>query len=249
MKTYWEYDEQERAALTSEQVEALMDAELMTKGVLKPVAPKLHAIPASPLGEKLTVYGIRGKSKYGSDEHVGICFETAELAARFLELNPMVRDNDYEVGSEFHYAKTLADCAIVSETLFSMEQINLHRSALKNRKAKSEENEKLSSAFTKACNESDKVTRQVWSDWHALQSTKAEMQKVVNTFAEYKRMTSDDEPMAMNFLAKVFNERKVAQAREWFPGAIPGFETVVAAPAEKAVVMAVPDSSTEEPSF
>jgi len=249
MKTYWDYSEQERAALTSEQVEALMDAELMTKGVLKPVAPKLHVIPASPLGDKITVFGIRGKSKYGSDEHVGICFETAELAAKFLELKPMIRDNDYEVGSEFHYAKALSDTNITSETLYSMEQINTHRSSLKNRKSKSEENDKLTSAFAKACKASEDVTRGVWSDWHELQSRKQELEKVIVTFKEYLNMTENNGVLAMNFLRKVFDNHTIKEADEWFPNQLLFVDHEPDVAPEPSPAVVVSQTASEEPVF
>ena len=74
MKTYWDYTERERSEMTEDQVTALLDVELMSKGVLKVVAPILN---------KIEPVDLPTETKY---EAGGILFVTVEQAQAFLAL-------------------------------------------------------------------------------------------------------------------------------------------------------------------
>lgn len=207
MKTYWDYSDKERSELTSEQVTALLDVELMTAGVLKPVAPVLEEVPSNPVGPRQKFYGIEAVGKYGSSAHIGIVFSTIEDAERFIALSPCIREYDYEVGTEFTYVTRLSDAKIAVEDLYSITQINEFRSALKRRKSASESNG-------------------VWDDWHQHRSFSDEMHRVVSTFKEYLSLTKGDPNLALTFLEKALTHDTVNQAREWFPGEIPERATI-----------------------
>lgn len=221
MKTYWDHTEQERSLLTDDDVKLMLDVELMKAGVRKPIAPTLKEVPKSPLGEKKRYYGIEGKTKYGSDSAIGVVFPTAEAAQAFIDLNPLRSDYDYEIGSEFRYSIALQDAKIVSEELYSMEQINEFRSSLKHRKSLSEENQRLQSKFTEESNKAEKITDGVWADYYKCQSKSKELEAIIETYKKYLSLTKGDVDMALTFLYKVNSLTEVNEAREWFPDSIP----------------------------
>lgn len=221
MKTYWDYSDIERAAFTDAQVTALLDVEMMEKGVLKPKPPQLEIINTPDnLGGKQQFFGVTGKGKYGSDETYDIVFASAELAQRFLELKPLKQDYDYEVGSDFKFAMPISEASIKTVDLFEQETIMVAKSSLKKNKAGRDSNERLTSAYNKACTEANKVTNKVWEDWHCVRATQDELSRVVSTFKEYKKLASDD-GIALVFLGKIFDADTIQQAREWFPDEVP----------------------------
>lgn len=221
MKTYWDYSEQERAGLTEDQVKSLLDVELMTKGIKRPEPPVLADIPKSPLGERQKFYSLSAKGKYGSDEHFNICFPSIETAQRFGELCPLRRDYDYEVGSEFEYVTPVGEYKLEVVELYGLDQINTFRSELKNRKAKSESNQKASQAFADASKKADEVTKHVWDDWYRQRQTLTAMASVVKTYNEYVTLTGGDIGLALTFLGKAHDSGTIQEAMEWFPNSIP----------------------------
>lgn len=220
MKTYWDYTPQERAELTEDQVNSLLDVELMTKGVKKPVPPVLVEIPKSPLGEKVKKFSVHYHGRYGS-ERADAVFNTLEQAQAFIDLCPSFQTFDYEVGSEMNYLKPMTESKIAAEEFYSIEQINAFRSELKNRKAKTEANEKAQADFIAACKKSEEITKGVWTDWHEWLNHKRELQQIVNTYAEYTALSGGDVNVALNFLTKTYTSEKVDEAREWFPSTFP----------------------------
>lgn len=221
MKTYWDYTDKERSELTEQQVTSLLDVEMMEKGVLKPIPPTLAPIVTPDgIGKRSQFFGVRGKGKYGSDESLGICFETCEQAVAFMQLNPLKEDYEYDVGSEFRYAKPISEMAIETSELFAYETIMAAQSGLKKNKAARDENSRLQSDYQKACAEAGKVTDNVWKDWHRVRANDSEMKRVVSTFKEYHALTGDKN-LALTFLGKIFSQSEIDEAREWFPGEMP----------------------------
>jgi hypothetical protein len=236
MKTYWDYTDQERSLLTEDDVRLLLDVELMKEGVKKPVAPVLNEVPKSPLGQRTRFFGVECKGKYGSDESLSIAFRTAEEAQAFIELNAIKSDYDYECGSEFRYALPLNDAKIVSEELYTLDQINQFRSLLKQRKALAEENARLTSEYTKQSGLAEKITDGVWKNWYAAKSRREELQGIVKTYNQYLTLTKEDVGMALSFLAKVHTQDDISETREWFPDQIPTEAPPQAAESQYAAV-------------
>lgn len=234
MKTYFDYSEMERSELTEQQINGLLDVALMEQGVLKPLAPTLKDVPETPVGPRKQFFGIEGKSKYGSDEHIGICFETLEQAQAFMALKPLKRDYDYEVGHEYAYAMPIGSCEVKVEELYEVGQINAFRSVLKNRKALTEENQQLSTKFKEACSKAERVTGGVWKDWYRCCSRRNELSAICDTFKNYSKLTSGDSQLALTFLSKAHTTEDINEAREWFPGVIAEKVEAVAA-VEQAV--------------
>lgn len=227
MINYWDYSEKERAELASESIEAMLTVELMRNGVLKPVAPNLTPIVSLQTGERRKYYGLKGKSKYGSDESLSVCFETVEQAQKFLELQPLKSDYDYEIGSENGYVTPIGNASIQMMEAYSLEQINTYRSAMKQNKANADRNEKEITRFREASEKADKITSHVWEDWNNCRSRRSELSTISNTFTEYLKMTQNDAAMASGFLAKAFSNTEIAAAIEWFPEAFRAFPVAI----------------------
>lgn len=217
MKLYHDYTEKERANMTQEQVEALLDSELMSEGVLKPAAPILKEIKVPQLGERKTFFRLTGKSRYGSDEHTSVAFPSVDAARRFIELGAVKVEYDYECGGQdYEYAIPMVSHSISTVELYDQQTINTYRSQLTSNKAAMESNARAQDEYKKACEASSRVTEAVWSDWHECLRTQSKHQKVIDTYAEYTRMCNGDTETAAKFLNKIFNTTEVDQAFEWF---------------------------------
>lgn len=219
MKTYWDYTDREQADMTSEQVESILTTELMTHGVLKPTAPVLQEVPKCPVGERQKFFSVTTKGKYGSSESLGVVFKTMDDAVAFSKLNPVRSDYDYEVGSDFKYAMPVGDFSFEEVELYTLDQINAHRSQLKKNAAMTEANETALSKFKEASRKAEDITSKVWTDWHNKRETKYELHKVVETFSEYQKIAGDS-AVAWTFLEKAFNADKISEACQWFPDEI-----------------------------
>jgi hypothetical protein len=221
MKTYWDHTNQERAQLSAEYVTSLLDAEMMVAGVRKPTPPVLQEVPASPLGAKSKYFGVHAKGKYGSDEILEVVFTTAEQAQAFIDLCPCGQDYDYDIGSEFRYAKPLNNAVIQQIELYSWDSINKFHSSLKQWKAASEQNAKLQSSFTEASNKAEKITNKVWEDYYQQRQTLATMTAIADTFDQYKKLTEGNEDLAVTFLGKLYEPETLNECREWLPNRLP----------------------------
>lgn len=235
MKTYWDYTEQERSLLTEEQVAALLNLELMSKGVVRPMPPALQPIvtPES-LGGKRQCFAVSGKSKYGTDEVFPLAFSSADDVQKFMALNPVKIDYDYEVGTEYKYAMPLSDASISVCELYPYETINAAKVELKRNKAAADSNRKLQEAYEKACKDVDLATSGVWEDWNRCRNERAQMERIVSTFNDYAKLTNGDQFMALGFLEKAYSRDNISNACEWFPSEIPSHPKCVDVPQSEA---------------
>src|SRR5687768_14933183 len=104
MKTYWEYEDKERATLTDTEVRSLLKYALMEAGALDPVAPEMEALESLDKTRRKTFFTIKTQGKYGGQDYLPIVFATREAACAFLELKPALRDYNYECGHDNYYA-------------------------------------------------------------------------------------------------------------------------------------------------
>lgn len=199
MKSYWDYKEKERAKLSEQEVQELLDIELMIKGVKKISAPVLKDI------EEVSV---ATETWFEVD---GIFFQNAEAAQKFLALNPKKSTYDYACGYDYHYAAPIEQ-TIEQKQLYSQQHLlNLATILKKNKEAK-QENEKLLSEYDKAIKEQNKVLDFVWQDYWRCKARASELQQIVETNAVYLKMTNGDKNMALEFLKKVYSEADIKEA-------------------------------------
>lgn len=215
MKTYWDYTEKERSEMTEEFVNTLLDAELMTKGVLKVDPPKLREVPAMPEMNHVIWY-----------EASGILFETAELAAAFLALKPHRESYCYEAGYDHKYAQ-VCEGEITTKKLYQHQDILNKAKTLAQIKEAKNANDKATGAFREASKAVDKVLGGVWEDWHNQQDTARHHKKVLSTLEDYRKTAQGDEKIALQFLRKVFTLEAINEAFTWLELDLPTIEESV----------------------
>lgn len=212
MQTYWELSEKERAALTREEVEKYLDAELMMKGVLKVRPLELEPLPTVP--EPTT------KAFEVRRPHAGpfdVRFRSTEDAATFLRLCPLFVNNDYVDGT---FLKSLHEIdgdevEIVAVTMHSKKQLDACKPEMLRRHAVQAENDRRQREHDETVRKQDEALRGVWSDWYECQEKAVRMRRVVETFDDYVRLTGGKRDVAGMFLLKAFARDMVVEAAEW----------------------------------
>lgn len=214
MKTYWDYTEKERAALSVDDVRRLLDFELMNQGVLKVEAPKLEPIAEVTL-PKTRLYAIKHESgRYGGAVKLDILFPSLESAEAFLRLAPAVRCHDYE--SDANFAKPMLTASIEPEDAAQEQDVMNALAVLRENKAAKERNEKAGREYEENVRAMEKAGKGIWDDWHAQHAAQSRCQKVMDTLAEYLRLTEGDRTTALKFLGKAFSQAETKAASEWF---------------------------------
>lgn len=217
MKTYFDFEEKERAAMTEGEVSALLDAELMVNGVLKIERPAPHPIPDLPTLAQEQWFKVGG-----------VYFRTAEQAQKFIELAPHDDGYESEVGYDVRFAKpysggwTLSGIPTIEPTqLYRREDVIANSKILKQAKAAKEANEKAEQEYAKAAKAMSAVTDHVWSDWLALGQKRDRFTFVFETFDSYVKMAGGDEVVAGRFLLKAFSKDEIDEAASWTGREIP----------------------------
>lgn len=216
METYWDLSEKQRAELSREEVERYLDAELMTKGILKVEPPILDPVPAEPEIDKKSFHQFTFKDpRYSySSYKPDLVFESAEDARAFFKQVRVwrLRDN-YEQPSSVE--------ALVPETLAVVDAVSAddfanHKSVLDARKAILQENTERRNAFDKAAADMTKCLGGVWDDWNGCRAAGREHQKVIDTMDGYITTAGGSTDIAASFLTKAFTELEITEAYKWF---------------------------------
>lgn len=211
MQTYWDLSEKQRAELTPEQVRAFVDVDLMQEGIINPKPPVLEEITELRL-EKASFFAVKGLSQY-EDPFPSVLFTTAEDAARFIDLRPREKHNDWQTNTT--YCKDPGTLVVYPVETAPEQQVVAARSQLVENRTKKERNEKLSAEYRKACDTAAKVVNAVWDDHRECQAKGEAGKRIVETFEEYKRMAGGNADLAVGFLRKTFKPEAVAEAFEW----------------------------------
>jgi len=215
LTTYWDLSEKERAALTREDVDRFLDAELMTKGVLK-VAPLV-------LDEEPVFDDLATTTYYWADGFPQVLFATTEAASAFVALKPMLLGSEYLCGDyrqSVKYAKPAEDTDINQVSVTSHDCFVQRRSDLEKRAAVRASNTKRREQHESDAKAQSKVLDGVWSDWAKCRDIEAEHRRVVATFNDYVK-TAGYEITAARFLGKVFTFEQIDEARKWTGIGIP----------------------------
>jgi len=181
LTTYWDLSENERAALTREEVERFIDAELMTKGVLKVPALVVEPEPEVTL-EKRTVYRVRS-SRFSKTE---FAFDTQAKAEAVLAMRPMVIDTEWMEGRNVEFVKPLAeDSGVELDSVATQASVIEQKSALKRQQAVKAENARRIEEHEKATKAIEGVLAGLWEDWYGCQATRDRHARVIRTLDEY----------------------------------------------------------------
>ncbi len=206
MKTYWDLSEKERAALTEEDVERFIDAELMTKGVLR--APPLQLLPEPTLPEPDTAVVIL-RQRY---ERLDLAFPTAEAAEQAMRGG--FRLMSAYLGSTAYSIVEPLESELIAERVHSKAQVDTFKREFEKVGEIRRENERRSREHQEQNKKECEVLKGLWSDWHECRATAVRMARVLETFDEYVRIAGD-ENVARRFLAKVFDVETITSASEW----------------------------------
>jgi hypothetical protein len=219
MKTYWDLSERERGELSSEQVEAFVDAELMSKGVLRPGPLVLLPVPSAPVPDA-NLFTLASMS------HYDVYFRSEQDARAVAEMICRVQrkrltPDDWSGPSALvmfgdDRDRTVQPVAIYTAGTYTAALDSIARAANAN-----EENKKRTEEHEKAVEAQREALSSMWGDWHSCCTKARRMQKVRDTFAEYVRLCDGSETTAAKFLAKAFPQPEIEDARAWFGIAIP----------------------------
>lgn len=214
MQLYWDLTEAERAALTRDDVAKFVDAELMTKGVLKPTPLVLLPVPEANVSKE-TFFRIEAPGSYGSRGAFGdLAFRSEADASAVIAMRPVEVSHEYDLGNT-QIAKTLRDASISMVSLPTEESAVAARATLKEATAAKAENDRRRAAFDQQSRKVEEALKGLWEDWHACVERDAEMKRVAATFREYIEITRGDHATASAFLAKAFPTSKITDAEKW----------------------------------
>ena len=213
MRTYWDLSEAERAELSDQDVERYIDAELMTKGVLRARTVELVTEPSLPEPDRL-LYVI------GSDYHsTDIGFLTFDAAAQAQRQSVRI-GAEYINGQYLAVAVSLEDGHIKETRVHSPDTIRDARGAFEKATAAKAENERRRATYERQRESERKALEGLWDDWHRCRSKAVHMRRIVDVFGEYKRIAGRDD-VAGQFLLKAFERGEVIEAAEWCDITIP----------------------------
>jgi hypothetical protein len=215
MKRYWDKTEKERSAMTAEQLEGFIEVELMEAGVLRPRTLALEELESANLGEKITKYGVKFAGKFSREEGK-YYFDTLEQAQKFIALNPMAEDYDYNIGREMHYLIPMTEMGIEIKEFYRHENIIRASSILKKNEETRKRNEELRKEYEKSCTAVRQATENLWADWYKCTGLADEYQEIKDTYDKYLAMADGNPTTAMRFLGKAYDAMKIKEAFQWF---------------------------------
>lgn len=215
MQTYWDLSERERSELDQEGVKKFLDAELMTKGVLKVDAPQLEEVSSVPSLAETDHWKVEWPdAEYSYSVFAPeLVFASAEQAQAFVDTQPKRLRTDYSTKAS--HVEVLTEGRIIGVKAVSHHDYLNAKTALEAAAAVRNRNTAAENEHSTACAEMQKVLSGVWDDWSECREKAARHQKVDDTLDEYAKIAEDGD-MALKFLLKAFTRAEVTAAYEWF---------------------------------
>lgn len=214
MNRYWNLSEQDRAALTSEQVKAFLDVELMEKGVTKVPSPEYQPIESVDI-PKSQFFEVLHKGEY-SQTTTGFAFTTHEEAIAFVALRPHSIESKWEYGSGNKFIVQAKELVIAPVSLPTEHAMAEAAVVLKRNEAARRANDTLSNKHAEAMRAIEDATKGVWDDWNECRRKACRCTEVANTRQEYIALCQGDATLAETFLTKAYDSERISEAIEWF---------------------------------
>lgn len=230
---YWDLSERERAALSREDVERFVDAELMTKGVLKARPPQLEPEPESLV--KLSQRFLVKSAASDSWQRPRLLFRTEDDARKFLDLLPEHQHSFYSDGDTIEHGQTFSR-TIAPISIIASEDYEAHKSSLQSAAAIRSANKKATEEQEQTVKAQDHALKGLWDDWQLQRTQDRRFRAVIATFEDYRRIANSAD-VALRFLLKVHTRSDVEAAAAWCGVELPSIDaldvaaTPVAAPA------------------
>jgi len=213
MNRYWDMTEQQRAAMTRDEVAAFLDVELMEKGIKK--LPPLELQEERVVSyEKQEFYEIYAGDYSGSA--TGIIFGSIEDANAFTKLKSFKKDYNWNLGgSELSWCEPLQHVSVTPVSFPTKAVVMQIASLLKENKAIKDSNEKQTKARAEQISAIDKATKGIWDDWQDCKQKKSRCEQLIATFQEYVGLCDGDRHKALVFLKKVHDDASIQEATLW----------------------------------
>lgn len=208
---YWDLSEKDRSELTSEQVEAFIDAELMEQGVVRVEAPTMLPVEVVEIPtQKLFVL----KRDWQTCTTHG--YKTAEAAARAMA-DAIAIDSEYVGGNSYSVIdKNRNALTIEMADVYTHGDLANVRKTVEQIAANKKANDKATQEYKDACTAVERILDGLWENYRECQSTAYRNQRVIDTYNSYVRTANDNAEIAANFLAKAFTAQDIDGAFEWF---------------------------------
>lgn len=210
MKTYWDLSEAERAALTEEDVQRFLDAELMQKGVLKVRPLVLEPEPTVP-PPYVAVFAIRLTSYSKAD----LVFETLEAAKACIALQPKLLEQVWVGSDHVEVVEQVAQPEVSEVCVYTKEQVTVLKGDLSKAAAIRKANADRTTQYETAVKARDEALRHLWEDWARCREEEAKLREVADTFADYQKIAGSN-VIATQFLEKVYPVALIEDAAERF---------------------------------
>jgi hypothetical protein len=214
MKTYWDYNESERANLTYEEVQSLQKFELMSAGILTPEPPTFQDETPPPVPTQKFYQVTHVDGVYSTPKNFGTIFRTMEDAEAFIALRPAVVESNWQFSG--NYFKEVSGLQVqVVELPTEADQV-AHKPRLIELKSIVESNKKLKDEYSTACKAVTDACVSMWDDYRTVTSKQHRYKKIVDTFNAYVNECDGNEEIAMRFLLKATDRETIEESFEWF---------------------------------
>lgn len=206
MNRYWDLNDEEKAALSQEDIEALCKVELMENGVLRPGPPVLE--DETPIEIDTRTYYRPKVSDYA---YLGVAFETADQAAAFVNLKPVKVEENYRAGDR-KYAAPSSEMVIEPIELMSEADFNRLRVDIERVQEAKTKNATARREYDAAIAKTREATEGVWEDWHRCRNRVRDLEKIRADFTEYVELCAGNEGTAFKFLLKAHGRGDIEDA-------------------------------------
>ena len=197
---YSDLSEQERAALSQDEIERFIKIELMEEGIKEIEKPEPFGLQEPKLAKK-KFYGVSGD-----------LFTTPGNAEKYIQLRPSIKDYDYDVGSAFSYAEPRDALNIEVVELFDKSEVRERADELHTYSREKARWDARMSKYELYLYQRNKIANKITEDWLACMTRAEEDAEVRRAFTEYLDLANGDSEVAMKFLEKTYGSDKVSRA-------------------------------------
>lgn len=210
LKAYWDHEEHERAKLTEEQIETMIEIQAMLEGVVKPPPIRQRRTPADIVVHRTTCYRVTHSK---SHMQLPLAFKSEEDVRVFLALNPLLVTSDWETRTE--YVDPMRDGAAVVTMMPDELAVLERKEELKAAAADREKIEAERRTYSTKLQAWEKLRDKIVRDWYEQQERFSDMGAISMAYKDYVRIAKGDKDVALACLHKSFGAEEVKQAAKW----------------------------------
>jgi len=217
-KTYWDLSEKERAALSGEDVDRFVAAELMRLGVLQVAPLVLDPEPNVVEPAKRLYFQVQHGPEYPRTT-LDLLFDDEIDAREFIEngnfrIVKTERLND-DWSQRIEVTETLMLPRLTTTEAISADDFREARTALEKRSAIRAANDEREEEWVKEKSKEDDALKGMWADWQRCRGLDAAHRRVSTTLDAYVATAGGDREVAFRFLRKAFTDPQIVAAAEW----------------------------------